>query len=197
MVRLHSYIVRRDYGFAPNPFFGYCTLATCKPRIRKAAEIGDWIVGTGSKTENLAGHLVYAMRVAETPSFNEYWNDPRFIDKRPELHASVKRAFGDNIYHSDEKSGEWHQIDSHHSFADGKPNIKNIRRDTSTDRVLISDEFVYFGGDGPQIPEFNGVNILCVTQGHKNKFPREVVKGFIDWIRELGDTGYCGAPAEW
>jgi hypothetical protein len=40
--------VARDYGFAPNPFFGVCTLATCKPKIRKAAAIGDWVVGTGS-----------------------------------------------------------------------------------------------------------------------------------------------------
>ena len=41
---LFSYVVRSDGGFAPNPFFGYCTLATCKPRIRKGALVGDWIV---------------------------------------------------------------------------------------------------------------------------------------------------------
>ncbi len=28
---------RRDYGFAPNPFHGICTLATCKPVIRRVA----------------------------------------------------------------------------------------------------------------------------------------------------------------
>ena len=50
-MRLHSYVVARDYGFAPNPFFGVCTLATCKPKIRSAAKLGDWVMGTGSKTE--------------------------------------------------------------------------------------------------------------------------------------------------
>src|SRR5262245_31415483 len=45
-VRLYSYVVARDYGFAPNPFYGFCTLATCKPDIRRTADIGDWIVGT-------------------------------------------------------------------------------------------------------------------------------------------------------
>ena len=36
----------RDYGFAPNPYFGYCTLATCKPVIRRCAGVGDWIAWT-------------------------------------------------------------------------------------------------------------------------------------------------------
>src|SRR5712692_10528871 len=51
-VKLYSYVVARDYGFAPNPFFGFCTLATCKPEIRKAAAIDDWVIGTGSKRQN-------------------------------------------------------------------------------------------------------------------------------------------------
>lgn len=28
-MRCFSYIVARDYGFAPNPFHGFCTLANC------------------------------------------------------------------------------------------------------------------------------------------------------------------------
>ncbi|MEZ1875782.1 hypothetical protein QVM44_32900, partial [Pseudomonas aeruginosa] len=27
MARVHSYVVRYDSGFAPNPFYEYCTLA--------------------------------------------------------------------------------------------------------------------------------------------------------------------------
>ena len=75
--RLYSYIVANDTGFAPNPFHGYCTLATCKPRIRKTARVGDWIVGTGSKRNGKAGYAVYAMRVTEIMTFDEYWSDPR------------------------------------------------------------------------------------------------------------------------
>ena len=54
-MRLFSYVVARDYGFAPNPFFGVCTLATCKPIVRRVAAIGDWIVGTGSKANGRQG----------------------------------------------------------------------------------------------------------------------------------------------
>ena len=72
MTRLHSYVVARDFGFAPNPFFGFCTLATCKPKIRSVAAIGDWVIGTGSRTKQRDGHLVFAMRVSETLSFGDY-----------------------------------------------------------------------------------------------------------------------------
>lgn len=60
-MRLFSYVVRFDSGFAPNPFYGYCTLATCKPPIRRTALVGDWIIGTGSASQEvkLGGHLVY------------------------------------------------------------------------------------------------------------------------------------------
>ena len=153
--KLYSYIVARDYGFAPNPFYGFCTLATCKPRIRKSAAIGDWIIGTGSKRKNKAGHLVYAMRVTETMPFDEYWNDPRFQRKKPDPYGSEKQGYGDNIYHRDSSlTDEWKQLDSHHSRGDGSPNLKNIERDTGVDRVLISDDFIYCGGSGPLIPKF-------------------------------------------
>jgi len=41
------YVVDRDFGFAPNPFHGYCTLATCKAKIRNQARVGDWVIGNG------------------------------------------------------------------------------------------------------------------------------------------------------
>lgn len=44
-----SYVVARDYGFAPNPFGGICTLATCKQRIRNNANVNDWIFGITKK----------------------------------------------------------------------------------------------------------------------------------------------------
>ena len=75
MPKMYSYVVARDYGFAPNPFHGFCTLATCKPEIRRTAHVGDWIVGTGSKKKGRDAHVVYAMRVTEKMTFNAYWRD--------------------------------------------------------------------------------------------------------------------------
>jgi hypothetical protein len=44
---LVSYKMTHDSGFAPNPFHGYLTLATCKPGIRRSGSrrVGDWIAG--------------------------------------------------------------------------------------------------------------------------------------------------------
>ena len=197
MPKLYSYIVARDYGFAPNPFYGYCTLATCKPSIRRSASIGDWIIGTGTKMKNRDGHLVFAMRITETMTFDEYWGEPRFRDKRPDLFSSKRRAFGDNIYYRSGSAGEWSQLDSHHSHVDGSQNDRNIRNDTKVDRVLISEDFVYWGGSGPLLREFGGVSLCHTTQAHRSKFPRLAVDEFVEWIREMGETGYNGIPLEW
>ena len=61
---LFTYVVLHDTGAAPNPFWGTCTLVICKPRIRRAAQVGDWVVGTGSAESPIGDrrkHVVYAM----------------------------------------------------------------------------------------------------------------------------------------
>lgn len=199
MTKLYSYVVARDYGFAPNPFFGTCTLATCKPRIRKTAEIGDWVIGTGSKTRKKHGHLVFVMRVSEKLSFNEYWEDPRFQRKRPNLQRSKKQAFGDNIYHKDE-NGEWRQADSHHSYEDGSCNPHNVVNDTNADSVLIGVDFAYWGDSGPQLPEmfrdYEGKDIYA-GRNHKSRFPETMVTDFVMWFRSLDAEGYLAEPGDW
>ncbi len=70
-MRLYSYIVASDTGLAPNPFFGVCTLAYCKPRIRSTASECDYVVGIGPRCDG--NPVVYAMRITEPPmSFPEY-----------------------------------------------------------------------------------------------------------------------------
>jgi hypothetical protein len=197
-MKLFSYIVARDFGFAPNPFHGVCTLATCKPKIRRKAQVDDWVMGTGSKKYGLEGRIVFAMRVDEILNFDEYWNDKRFKNKRPNLHGSLKQAFGDNIYHRDERTGEWIQDDSHHSFVDGLPNEVNIFRDTQTTAVLIAREFYYWGGFGPPIPKmfrgFQGWDVCHTRPGHKCNFPTKLVDAMIKWIRGKGESGYIDEP---
>jgi Nucleotide modification associated domain 2 len=53
--KVFSYVVQHDTGYAPNPYFGVCTLCRCKFRrsrtnsknIVELADVGDWILGTG------------------------------------------------------------------------------------------------------------------------------------------------------
>jgi hypothetical protein len=199
-MRIYSYVVARDYGFAPNPFFGICTLATCKPLIRKRATIGDWVIGTGSKRYGLQGKLVYAMKVSETLTFDQYWSDPRFSQKKPNLKGSLKQAYGDNIYHRNSKTGKWLQENSHHSHPDSRSNRANIRHDTQAPRVLLATEYAYYGGSGPTIPrqfrQSRGRNICCQQPGHKCIFPDDFVVSFVEWIKSLGLSGFISPPKE-
>lgn len=199
-MRLFSYVIARDFGFAPNPFYRVCTLATCKPKIRATAKEGDWILATGSKNYNLEGRLVYAMQVDEVLTFDEYWNSPRFQEKKPLLNGSRKQRYGDNIYHRDTADGKWVQANSHHSFPNGAPNPANVNRDTgTTDRVLVGSQYVYWGGSGPKVPSRlrrNESDICCTTQGHKCRFPDDLVHEVISWIESEGLIGFAGAPAE-
>lgn len=200
LLRLFSYVVARDYGFAPNPFYGICSLATCKPGIRKAGSVGDWVVGTGSKKNKRGGYLVFAMRITETATFNDYWQDQRFQCKKPNLRGSKKQAFGDNIYFREGLSGQWQQRDSHHSYRNGVPNQHNIRTDTQVDRVLLSGEYSYWGGAGPKIPaefrHYEGFDICCGYQNYKSQFPVGLIREFVSWLMCL-ERGYLGSPLDW
>ena len=143
MAKAYSYVVKRDFGFAPNPFHGILTLATCKQRIRKVAQVGDFIIGV-SPVE-YSSKLVYMAKVSQIVTFDEYWSLPEFACKKAIMNGSNKVMFGDNIYHHLE-NGEWMQEDSHHTNVDGTINEHNLERDTqTTDKVLIAEEFFYFG----------------------------------------------------
>lgn len=151
-MNLFTYVVRYDIGFAPNPFFGVCTLATCKPRIRKSATIGDWVVGLGSKQNNQQGQLVYVLRVDDALSFDEYWTDHRFQRKKPNRVGSIKQRYGDNVYHRDGVDSPWVQEDCRHSLDDGTPNADHVKKDTNPPRVLISYHYAYYGSSALDIP---------------------------------------------
>lgn len=203
-MNLYSYVVKHDSGFAPNPFYNYCTLATCKPQIRKEAQIGDWVLGvTSADTGNRRGQMVYAMEVAETMSFNDYFEDPRFNRKRPILHGSKQQARGDNIYLY---TGEtWNQLNSFHSNADGSPNFDHIQRDTSVNRVLIGHNYKYFGCNSIALPDLLGHDNKSIIYGYvgRRKFSSDnpadnkLIQDFIHWFQNIEGDGLIGNPDDW
>lgn len=196
---LWSYKVTRDYGFAPNPFFGSLTLACCKPNIRKAAKPGDLVVGCGSAELKLRGHVIFAMRVAEVLSFQDYWDDPRFRCKRAVFTAGPAHTYGDNIYHHD-PSGAWIQEDSHHSFAAGAWNDHNAQRDMKADAVLIAREFVYWGDQALLIPQnlrdHHGEDLFADVRDYRRRYTDGFVVLVEEWFDGLA-KGRFGRPINW
>ncbi len=180
---LYLYVVDRDFGFARNPFHGFCTLATCKPKIRKHAQIGDWIMGVGGRRLRATGKCVFLLKVSDIITFNDYWADIRFQKKKPLRNGSLVMMVGDNIYHQQITNDSWIQEDSHHSNHDGSCNSENLSRDTGSTNVLVSEHFYYFGKcatpvDLASIGYKNGV-------GHSKKLLSDkAIAAFIDKIEQ-------------
>ncbi len=187
----YLYVVARDYGFAPNPFYGVCTLATYKPGVRKSAQSGDWIVGISSK--KYKNKLVYAMEVNKKISLDQYWMDAKFLIKRPVMNGSLKQHYGDNIYHYDEQKKKWIQEDSHHSNENGAENSYNLKRDTQSNNVIISNHFYYFGKNLVQVP-VRFQKILTSIRGYKIIADSRFLKDFLTWLRNKCEQGYNGDP---
>lgn len=192
-MKYFSYVISRDYGFAPNPFFGFCTLATCKPKIRENAQIGDWIFGTGSVALGCKDKLIYAMQVTNKITYDTYWKDHKYNVKKPIMNGSLVQMYGDNVYH--QEKGIWTQANSHHSNEDGSINFDNLRRDTSSENILISENFYYFGESHIEIPADLISEVCKKRQGFKY-VNKDVATAFLKYISENHEKGYHDNPIQ-
>lgn len=144
---LYSYKMTHDSGFAPNPEHDVLTLATCKPTIRRCAEIGCWISGwTANKVRDKKNilnftdadqKLIYLAKVTDKISIADYWG--KYPQKRPSPN-NWENDYGDNIYEPICNGKVFIQ----HKNGGGH-NDKNINHDLSGKFVLICEEFYYFG----------------------------------------------------
>jgi len=162
-MNIYSYIISHDSGFAPNPFWGFLTLACCKPVIRRRAAVGDWVIGLTSK--RLGNNIVFVMRISEKVLFAEYWIDKRFRSKRPNMKRDDHvYHYGDNIYKPISKT-KYQQKFLRHSNNNGSENLRKKEHDLGGKYVLISNDFSYFGADPMKLPsQFKG---LILMRGHK------------------------------
>lgn len=190
------YVIEHDLGFAPNPFHGVCSLACCKPDIRKIAAVGDYVLGTGAVKPKLRGHLTYWMKVDEVLTFDQYWEDPRFRRKKPVMHGTTYLRYGDNIYHRN-GGDTYQQKDSFHSNDDGSVSLGDLKRDTGkTDKVLLGRSFAFWGRSGIPIPPAIA-RFLKTGPGHRYKFTEPQKQEIVAWIEGTSARGNVDEPAHW
>ena len=187
---LYSYIVVHDTGFSPNPFLGYCTLACCKPEIRRRAQKGDWIVGLTPKAQG--NKVVYFMRVDEVMDFNHYWSDRRFRRKRPRHDKDIRLRCGDNIYEPMPDCG-FRQLPSMHSDGQSE-HLANTEHDLGGKNVLISETFAYFGSKPVAVPP--ELECLIAGRGHRCHFSDEEKSHFLDFVSKF-KLGIHAPPRNW
>jgi hypothetical protein len=166
-MKLYSYTMTVDDGFAPNPTGGICTLAYCMVTMRRTVQAGDYVVGlAGAEYRKRRGAewpaypVIYAMRVTDVIGFEEFRRDERY-----------RRHFSPHL---------------------------NTDKQVDTDRVLVSDDFIYWGGDGPPLPRKLSTLIKQKGPGHLCNFPPGVVREFVQWFESQPDRGLVGRPfADW
>jgi hypothetical protein len=179
--RLFTYTIPVDDGSAPNPFRGMCSLAICKPGIRRVAKKGDWVVGLGSRNSpsgDLSGRLVYAMHVEKVLSLKEYDQQaPKNWPHRiPNVSSTdLSERLGDCIYDYSERDPL--QRPSVHGPG-------NIETDLRGQNVLISRDFYYLGSCAIKLPDFL-LPICHQTQGHKSDSNAPYFDQFVAWLRDL------------
>jgi len=184
---LYTYIITYDGGVMPNPYHGVCTLAVCKPAIRRTAKVGDWLMATGRSAAPTKEKLIYAMRVEEIMPMEDYFDEARFQVKKPNLKGSDPRCrAGDNIY--SKVGNTWKQLP-------GGRDKDSIEKDVSGKNVLISEHFYYFGAGAVALP--SGLeSLIHKNQGHRCKFPEELIQKFAKWLEKDFSPGVLGESSD-
>lgn len=187
-MKICSYIMNTDSGLAPNPFWGFCTLALCTPNHQGVKlSPNDWIIGT--RPRSLGGKLIYAMKISEKIHFQNYFNDKRFQKKKPNLSGSWKDKCGDNIYSLD-GNDQWKQLPVlYHNTH------KQVLQDTKYPYAYVSKHFYYFGENAIEIPD-KFSELIRDRHGCKCNHQPAVMAKFVDWIEEKLPIGVQGLPAD-
>jgi len=140
---LFTYAIKHDTGYAPNPFHGICTLNTCKPQIRREADIGDWIVGLKKD------RVIFIMEVTNKILMSDYWklcqtHYPKKIPEQNGMSHDPTLLCGDCQY---DFSG--HKPKLLHGFHDQA----NVKTDLSGKNTLLSENFIYLGSKEKRLPK--------------------------------------------
>ncbi len=181
-MNLYSYVLAVDDGAAPNPFGGVCTLTICKPMIRRTAQVGDWIVGLGSRNgpggRDLSSHVIYAMKVSRKLPYADYWREchARLPMKIPvwSSTARLERRVGDCIYEPLSDGRFWQHAGVHKAG--------NYDGDVGGLNALLADEkFFYFGENPVELPA-DLLGIRHPTQGHKVHLNDPYKHAAVEWM---------------
>jgi hypothetical protein len=136
MGRIYLYKMVADDGGAPCVVRGLLSLAICKPMIRARAQKGDVIFGFAANSLNRdrRNRLIYAAKVTKTLPNGEYYKTSHYSGRN------------DRIYRF--QSGRFtlrHNARYHLKKGDLNHDLGEARRGYRRARVLLSDDFRYFG----------------------------------------------------
>lgn len=200
------YKMTYDTGFAPNPYGEYLTLATCTPNHQRAhVQVGDWIIGVESDklaqerisagcNTDIKRSFIYAAKVTEIMDLDSYFRDPRFEYKKPKPDSpKYEERRGDNIYYRE--NGVWKWVRGH----DHEDKYEDIVKDIKGNIVFISNEFIYLGDKGIEVPK--EIEKIFEEKGSRGvRYCREsdssfmAIREFIECLIKVFGYGKHGCP---
>jgi Nucleotide modification associated domain 2 len=185
--RLYVYKLTHDHGAAPCVDDRVLTLAICKPRIRTRARVGDVIFGFAANSLSRDNRLVYIARVTGAEEDGDYYESGAYEHR------------GDRIYIRGEDGQFRLRSDArYHVDGDHIPRDLGSFPDYERARVLISDDFRYFGSDPgsptPDLSSYPRVRGLLQTlgQGHRVNHSPELAGE----LQLLVDSAWSDDPPE-
>ncbi|WP_395004635.1 hypothetical protein [Undibacterium sp.] len=204
--KLYSYLMTHDSGFAPNPFHGHLTLATCMTDIRRTKKVGQWVAGFASKALvkkcKAIGisipyqGLIYLMEIGEIMTLDCYFRDPRFQQKKaiPLGSNNLLQERGDNIYYAN-SDGQYTQLENDNH------DIGEFDKDTRGRNVLIAKQFYYFGRNCIVPKEsWTSMNINVPDRyiAYGSESDGDAVGKLVDYLRlHTERDGALGLPCIW
>jgi len=162
-----------DNGGAPCVHAGFLSLAICKPKVRKTADVDSLIFGFGGK--DYRERLIYVARVTRKFAGTEYYTSREFA-RRP-----------DCIYRSVDGRAVLRPKAHHHANADHRRKDVGFRFENAF--VLFSGDFRYFGANGTADykrahPALKSL-IEGLKQGHRRNHSEQVRADLIDLKNRL------------
>jgi hypothetical protein len=179
MTRIWRYVLSHDDGIAPCPQDGILSLCTCKPMIRRHAELGEWAIGFAPKRLGM-GRVSWAGRVSEKLTLGNYQlKYPTRRDAVYELSDEISSTGAETLvpltkgYHSTDQLR---------------------RRDWSGRNGLVFDPMWYFGGNGIQAPQ-EIAELAHYYVGQSTAGSSEALAATLEeWLRSQGEPGFYGQP---
>jgi len=153
---IYSYLLVTDNGSAPCVQQNILSLAICKPRIRKSAKVGDYIIAFSSKSMKISQNakIIYIAKITNKLKLNKYY--PEYKNRKDCIYDNNLTLIKNN-YH----------------------NNCNIEKDINGKYVLISNEFIYFGNNFINVPQ-KIKNMIPKYQGHMSKKNIEYETAFLN-----------------
>ncbi len=161
---IYVYKLTCDNGGAPCISRNLLSLSICKPRIRKSAQTGDWILGFGAKSHlELRGRLIYIAQITSVEENGEYYAREQYR-RRPDC---IYQRMPDGYKYV--KGSRYHDPEDLEHDLGAKPYFERAR-------TLMSKRYCYFGAQkGPSIDAIRDIY---------DDLPRDYVKFHTPDIRD-------------